>query len=113
MRPQPMAHDFAAQRAETYATFADIAEGVDLPDVADIDYAFVAGAAADWDAAEAALSEAGFDCARVEDEDGTLYLATCLPDQPVTAMAIWLGEETATALTLPHDFHPDGWGFLG
>jgi len=42
-----------------------------------------------------------------------LYLAACLPDQPATAMSIWLGEETATKLILPHGFTPDGWGFEG
>jgi 2-methylisocitrate lyase-like PEP mutase family enzyme len=108
-----MTHDFAAQKAETYAVWAEIAEAADLPDVADIDYAFVAVDPADWDAAEHALSEAGFECARVEDEEGILYLAARLPDQPVTAMAVWLSEETATKLLLPHGFQPDGWGFEG
>ncbi|HEY9038819.1 MAG TPA: ribonuclease E inhibitor RraB [Roseovarius sp.] len=106
-----MSHDFAAQRAETYAVFADIQAEADLPDVGDIDYAFVAGDAADWDAAEDALAEAGFECARIEDEDSTPYLAACLPDQPLTAMAIWLGEEAATRLAMEHGFGPDGWGF--
>ena len=108
-----MTHDFAAQRQETYAVWDDVATAGDLPDVADIDYAFVAQGSADWDAAETALAEAGYDCARVEDEDGTPYLAACLPDQPLTAMAIWLGEETATRLVLPLGFAPDGWGFEG
>lgn len=107
-----MPHDFTAQRAETYAIWAEIGDGSDLPDEADIDYAFVPQDAADWDAAESALSEAGFDCARVEDDEGTLYLAASLADQPVTAMAIWLGEETATRAVLEHGFLPDGWGFL-
>ncbi|PVA10291.1 hypothetical protein DC366_08585 [Pelagivirga sediminicola] len=108
-----MAHDYAAQRSETYAVFAEIAEGADLPDIADIDYAFVPGDAPDWDALEDALSEAGFECARVADDEAAPYLAARLPDQPVTAMAIWLGEETATALALAHGFQPDGWGFMG
>lgn len=106
-----MSHDPVAQRAETYAVFADIQAEADLPDTADIDYAFVAQGGADWDAAEAALTEAGFECARTPDEDGTAYLAVRLPDQPVTAMAIWLGEEAATQLLLAHGFLPDGWGF--
>jgi hypothetical protein len=106
-----MPHDFAAQRTETYAVFADIQAEAELPDIADIDYAFVAQDTADWDAAEAALAEAGFECERTPDEDGTLYLAACLPDQPLTAMSIWLGEQTATQLALAHGFLPDGWGF--
>ena len=106
-------HDFAAQKSETYAVWAEIANAADLPDIADIDYAFVAGEAPDWDAAEGALGDAGFETARVEDEAGLAYLAARLPDQPVTAMAIWLGEEAATRLVLPHGFVPDGWGFEG
>lgn len=108
-----MSHDYAAQQAATYAAWADIEANAALPDVADIDYAFVPIDAADWDAAEAALSEAGFACARVADDTGALYLAASLPDQPLTAMAIWLGEETATRAVLAHGFLPDGWGFLG
>lgn len=107
-----MPHDFAAQRAATYAAWADIAKDADLPDVADIDYVFAPGETADWDAAGTALSEAGFECARAEDDQGTPYLAASLPDQPLTAMAIWLGEETATRAVLEHGFHPDGWGFM-
>ncbi|MFX0543758.1 ribonuclease E inhibitor RraB [Roseovarius sp. S4756] len=108
-----MTHDFAAQKAETYAVWAEITEAADLPDVADIDYAFVPGNGAEWDAAELALSEAGFETARVKDEEGIPYLAACLPDQPATAMSVWLGEEAATRLVLPHGFQPDGWGFEG
>lgn len=108
-----MSHDFAAQKAETYAVWDEIAEAADLPDVADIDYAFVPGEGADWEGAEAALSEAGFETARVDDEDGRPYLAARLPDQPATAMAVWLGEEAATLMLLPLGFQPDGWGFEG
>lgn len=108
-----MSHDFASQKSETYAVWDEIAEAADLPDVADIDYAFVPGESANWDAAETALSEAGFETARVEDEEGTLYLAACLPDQPATAMSVWLGEEAATRMLLPLGFMPDGWGFEG
>ena len=108
-----MSHDLVAQRAETYAVFADIQAESDLPDTADIDYAFVPGEGADWEGAEAALSEAGFETARVDDEDGRPYLAARLPDQPATAMAVWLGEEAATLMLLPLGFQPDGWGFEG
>lgn len=100
-----------AQRAETYAAFARIEAEADLPDTADIDYAFAPGDSADWDGAEATLSEAGFDCARVDEGDGAPYLAARLPDQPCTAMAIWLGEARATQLAGAHGFTPDGWGF--
>lgn len=105
-------HDYAAQRGETYAVWDDIGDSSDLPDVADIDYVFAPQDSADWDAAETALSAAGYECARAEDDDGAPYLAASLPDQPLTAMAVWLGEETATRAVLEHGFRPDGWGFL-
>ncbi len=109
-----MAHDYGAQRAETYAVYAEIQSQAEaLPDEADIDYAFVPGANADWENAQSALSDAGFECAQAEDDNGAPYLNARLPDQPMTAMSIWLGEEMATRIALPHGFTPDGWGFLG
>lgn len=108
----PMPENETARRAETYATFAEIAAEGPLPDVADIDYALTAKDHADWDAAEAALAEAGYLCARMTDDDGTPYLAARLEDQPVTALAVWLGEEAAAQAAHPHGFTPDGWGFL-
>ncbi|MFZ5964761.1 ribonuclease E inhibitor RraB [Thalassococcus sp. BH17M4-6] len=111
------AHDFAAQKAETYATFARIRdEAGTLPDTARIDYAFLPGDTPDWDAVLAALAEQGFDCARVEPgpDDGPdgPWLEASLTDQPLSASAVWLGEEMATRTALPFGFRPDGWGFL-
>lgn len=107
-----MTHDFKAQCAETYAVFEQVQAQSDLPDMADIDYAFVPLEGADWEAAEAALIAAEFECSREEDDDGAPYLGVSLADQPVTALAIWTGEETATRIALPFRFVPDGWGFL-
>ena len=111
-----MPHDYTQQKADTYATFSDIRDSVDaLPDSADIDYAFVPGAHADWDAAQSDLTEQGYACTRVEPDpdfpDDSPYLEAVLPDQPLSAGAIWLGEEIATAIALRHGFAPDGWGF--
>ena len=106
-----MSHDFAAQKAETYAVFADIQAQADVPDFADVDYMFEAGAGANWDAFEAALDAAGFDCER-ETGDGAPYLVAILADQPVSALTIWMGEEMATKIGLLHGFTPDGWGLM-
>jgi len=111
-----MSHDFEKQKAETQAVFAELADGVDLPDAINVDYQFLATADADWDGVMAALSDAGYACSRVEPEpeDGpgaTAWLEASLTDQPVSALAIWIGEETATRIALDHGFTPDGWGF--
>ncbi|WP_458789915.1 ribonuclease E inhibitor RraB [Yoonia sp. MH D7] len=106
-----MTHDFAAQKAETYAVFADIQSQSDLPDFTDVDYMFAAGAAADWDGFEAALDAAGFDTER-EDDNGTPYLVAILADQPISALTIWMGEEMATKIAFNHGFTPDGWGLM-
>tara|TARA_R110002096_G_scaffold416594_1_gene619860 strand:- start:53 stop:376 length:324 start_codon:yes stop_codon:yes gene_type:complete len=106
-----MNHDFASQKAETYAVFADIQSQADVPENSDIDYMFAAGPSADWDAVEAALDAAGYDCER-EAGDKTPYLVAILADQPVSALTIWMGEEMATKIALEHGFSPDGWGLL-
>ncbi|MEJ1996809.1 MAG: hypothetical protein P8X76_01355 [Maritimibacter sp.] len=47
-----------------------------------------------------------------EDGPGAVaQLIATLPDQPVSALAIWTGEEIATRIALDHGFTPDGWGF--
>lgn len=105
-----MTHDFAAQKAETFAAFADLEQG-SLPDIADIDYFFVAKTkGADWTPLADALDEEDYDCAWFEDDEGA-YLCATLPDQMVTAEGIWIGEEVATRIALNHGFAPDGWGF--
>ncbi|MEJ2029596.1 MAG: ribonuclease E inhibitor RraB [Maritimibacter sp.] len=111
-----MSHDFEQQKAETLAVFAELADGAELPDEINVDYAFLPGASADWDAVQAALDGAGYDCQQTEPEpeDGpgaVAQLIATLPDQPVSALAIWTGEEIATRIALDHGFTPDGWGF--
>ena len=72
---------------------------------------FTAGPSANWDAVEAALDAAGYDCEREVDEK-TPYLVAILADQPISALTIWMGEEMATKIALEHGFSPDGWGLL-
>lgn len=112
-----MAHDLAAQRAETYRVFNDLASNHVLPDSADVDYHFQPAETADWEAVQSALTAEGYDCARYEadpeEPEAGDWLTATLADQPLSALAIWLGEETATRLALAHGFTPDGWGFSG
>ncbi len=113
------AHDFTAQRAETYASFAEIEGSEDLPEEADIDYIFLPRLGADWTAVILALSDDGFAAERHDPEPGDAdfadgpWLVATLTDQPVSALSVWLGEETATRIALQHGFVPDGWGFMG
>ena len=108
-----MPHDYATQKAETFATYASLDDKNTLPDEADVDYFFVPrDAAADWRPLADALSREGYDCEWIEDGEAPYLMAT-LPDQALSAEGIWLGEEVATRLAVAHGFSPDGWGFQG
>ncbi len=110
-----MAHDFAAQKAETLAIYQDLSAQQDLPDFADIDYVLVPEApAADWKPLAEALADNGFETEYVTpDEDGgSPYVVATLTDQIISADSIWIGEEVATRIALPYGFVPDGWGFF-
>ena len=104
-----------SQRAETYASFDDLARDGALPDSADIDYFLVpAQADADWRPLAQALTEEGYDVAWIDEpetSDDVPYLVATLPDQPLSASSIWAGEEHATRIAAAHGFAPDGWGF--
>lgn len=100
-----MAHNFTAQRRETFDTFKEIPRGEKLPATAVVDFLFFAEEDdANWKAFQAALKAQGFKCARDED-----YLIASYGPMPVTPEAIWEREETATKIALAHDFYPDGW----
>ena len=111
-----MAHDFDAQRKDTFATFAELSSDHGLPDEADIDYFLVPGSDnADWRPLADALSNAGYACEWIEAAapDEAAYLVATLAETAVTAMSIWIGEEVATKEGLAHGFTPDGWGLYG
>ena len=111
-----MDHDFDAQKADTFATFKELAAENTLPDEADLDFFFVAGSAeADWRPLAQELEQADFLCDWVDDDEAgdTPYLIATLPDQPVSAQAIWVAEELATQIALRHGFVPEGWGMEG
>ena len=108
-----MAHDFNAQKTDTTAALAQIADQNDLPDMADLDFFFVpTEKTAHWPALAGALTKQGFICEFIEnDEDNQPYLVATVEDQPVTATGIWISEDVATRTALEHGFAPDGWGF--
>lgn len=110
-------HDFAAQRQETYAAFAELQAEDDLPEEAELEFAFTAGLSANWDVFEAALLDEGHQVERYltddQDPDFAPYILASLPDHPISALAIWMSEEHITRIALAHGFTPDGWGFTG
>ncbi len=109
-----MTHDFASQKAETFATYAELRAEHGLPDEADVDYFLIpAQEGADWRVLAEALTLDGYDCQWIEDDEGAPYLVATLPDQAISATGIWLGEEVATRHALEHGFAPDGWGMEG
>ncbi|MBC7478963.1 MAG: ribonuclease E inhibitor RraB [Pseudorhodobacter sp.] len=100
-----MAHDFAAQRRETFDTFASLPKGQTLPESAVVDFLFfLEETDANWKGFEKALQGRGFTTKRDAD-----YLIASYGPMPVTAEAIWEQEKAATELALAYDFYPDGW----
>lgn len=108
-----MAHDFAAQEAETRASYQEMRD--DLPEFADLDYFFRPAEKADWQPLAKALADEGYDCEWVEDDEEAEgpYLVATLYEQFISADGIWLGEERASQIALEHGFTPDGWGLMG
>jgi Regulator of ribonuclease activity B len=100
-----MAHNFDAQRRETFDTFKQAPKGQKLPAEAVIDYLFIEEEQdANWKACEAALRAKGFKCSRDAE-----WLVASFGPIPVTPEAIWAREEMATKIALAFDFYPDGW----
>ncbi|MGI3165309.1 ribonuclease E inhibitor RraB [Pseudooceanicola sp. 200-1SW] len=110
-----MAHDFAAQKAETLTAYGEMQAEHGLPEVADVDYFFVASdEGADWRPLADALTRQEYVCQYVEAEgEEAAYLVATLPDQAISAEGIWIGEELATRAALEHGYAPDGWGLEG
>jgi hypothetical protein len=101
-----MAHNFEAQRRETFATFKQSA-GVKLPKTAVVDFHFfIEELDASWSRFETALRAEGFRTRRGGDGDS---LIASIGPIPVTPEAIWEQERKATTIALKHDFYPDGW----
>ena len=100
-----MAHDFDAQRRETFDTFREMPKGEALPERAEVDFLFFPEEEpADYAALGKALKARGFRISR----DGDLLVASKGP-MPVTPEAIWAEERVATEIAVGFDFYPDGW----
>ncbi|MFS4580570.1 hypothetical protein [Phaeobacter sp. C3_T13_0] len=108
-----MAHDFETQKAETFSAFSELQAANDLPAEADLDLFFNPSTeGAEWMPLAQALADLGFDTqwAEAEGDERATLIAT-MPDQLLSASAIWMVEEVATRSALEHGFTPDGWGF--
>ena len=103
-----MSHDYKAQKAETYESFAAFA--AEAPAEATITYQFYPeDVDADWDGLQKALAAKGFRTAR-DDEDE--LLDAMIGPLKISADVIWKYEQLATEIALKFDFTPDGWGLL-
>lgn len=104
------AHDFAAQKRETFDTFEELRKEPDLPTRGIVHFLFVAeDLEPDWKGIEKALSAKGFRTERDEDEG---MIDAAFGPMPITPEAIWEMEKLSTELALPFDFFPDGWDLL-
>ena len=100
-----MAHNYDAQRRETFDTFASQPKGQKLTETAVVDFLFfLEETDANWKGFEKALQAKGFKTKRDAD-----YLIASFGPMAVTAEAIWEREKAATELALAYDFYPDGW----
>ena len=100
-----MAHNYDAQRRETFDTFTALPKGQSLPATAVVDFLFfVEETDASWAAFEKALRGRGFTTKRDQD-----YLIASFGPMPITPEAIWEKEKQTTELALAYDFYPDGW----
>ena len=100
-----MAHNYEAQRRETFETFRKAPKGQKLPETAVVDYLFfVEENDASWPAFERALRLKGFKTRR----EGEHLIASYGPI-PVAPEPIWANEKLSTEIALAHDFYPDGW----
>jgi hypothetical protein len=100
-----MAHNYDAQRRETFETFKSIPKGQTLPETAVVEFLFfVEEEDANWGAFDKALRAKGFKTRRDQD-----YMIAAYGPMPVTPEAIWAQEKPATELAIAYDFYPDGW----
>ena len=100
-----MAHNYDAQRRETFDTFTSLPKGQTLPDMAVVDFLFFEEETdANWIAFQKALRGKGFITKRDAD-----YMIASFGPMKITADAIWEREKLATELALAYDFYPDGW----
>ncbi|MDZ4094106.1 MAG: hypothetical protein U1D35_04250 [Paracoccaceae bacterium] len=102
-----MSHDYEAQRAETFESFAALGNRAALPNHAVVDFQFYPDDKdANWAACENALRAKGFRTKRFEDED---TLEASFGPIEVMPESIWHYERQATEIAIAYGFDPDGW----
>ncbi len=99
-----MAHNYEAQRRETFDSFKGV-KGLPATSVIDFIF-FLEETDANWGALEKDLRARGFKTKR--EGDGETLIASFGPI-PVTPEAIWEKERLSTEIALKYDFYPDGW----
>ncbi|MFV0491765.1 MAG: ribonuclease E inhibitor RraB [Pseudorhodobacter sp.] len=105
-----MAHDFKAQRAETFDTFREIGNLETLPKHAVVNFLFLADDLdAPFEKAMKSMKNNGFETYLDRDE---MTLEARIGPMEITASAIWAEEKRATEIMLPFGFDPDGWELL-
>lgn len=100
-----MSHDYGAQRADTYKTFAQIGKNESWPKKAVVVFQFYPeDIEAKWAAVEKALRAKGFRTSHDEHLlDARIGPIDITPDE------IWRYERMATEAALPFEFYPEGW----
>lgn len=106
-----MAHDFEAQRRETFDSFAEMKKGgATLPQMSLVEFYLLAESdEANWKVCEKALQAKGFSTQRDQDED-TLIVTTKTPLR-ITPEILWEEERKVSEIGVAYDFLPDGWEF--
>lgn len=105
-----MAHDFKAQRAETFDTFKEIGKSEALPKRAVVNFLFLADDVdAPFDRAMKIIENNGFDVYLDADD---LTVEARFGPMEISAASIWEQERRATEIMLPFGFEPDGWELL-
>jgi len=103
-----MSHDYKAQKAETFDSFAAFA--AEAPATATIAYQFYPeDIDANWDGLQQALQARGFRTRRDDDDE---LLDALIGPLRISAETIWQHEKIATEIALKFDFTPDGWGLM-
>ncbi len=98
-------HDYRAQRADTFETFAMVGRGVKLPKTSVVVYEFVAEEVdTKWAEVEKALRAKGFKTHHKGD-----VLEARIGPITIDAETVWHWEKIATDIVLPFEFFPDGW----
>lgn len=106
-----MAHDFEAQRRETFDSFDEMKKaGATLPQTSVVEFYLLAESEeANWKACEKALHAKGYATERDMEED-TLIVTTKTALR-ISPEVLWEEERKVSEIGVAYDFLPDGWEF--